>query len=131
MYGLGLPQLEGQIVLNQRSSSPNCHHGNIVFHIVFPIDLPGRSIVCPKDLWIKPRIYQHDAYHAGRQRTRHTLMMVRAARTQPHFTNTSLYCYQHVLSASQDKWVVLKIVGPFWLWIIVRHSIFRGNKTGP
>ena len=28
-------------------------------------------------------------------------------------------------------WVVVKIMGPFWVLIIIRHLIFRVPKTGP
>ena len=27
--------------------------------------------------------------------------------------------------------IVLKIMGPFWLHIVLRHLIFRGTKMGP
>ena len=29
------------------------------------------------------------------------------------------------------KWVVLKIMGPLWVWVILRHLIFRVTKMGP
>ena len=28
-------------------------------------------------------------------------------------------------------WVVLKIMGPFWIYSILRHLMFRGTKMGP
>ena len=30
-----------------------------------------------------------------------------------------------------DIWVVLKTMGPCWLWFIVRHLLFGGRKMGP
>ena len=36
-----------------------------------------------------------------------------------------------VLSDLIDLWVVVKIMGPFWIPIIIRHLIFRVPKKGP
>ena len=32
---------------------------------------------------------------------------------------------------SSRVWVVLKILGSFWLQMILRHLIFRGTRMGP